>query len=74
VHELDDQVRVGAHDRDGGFLGGQGVEDLTKLQRPDRFGGVAQHLGEALLANRMVPSSAMASTGTGNRSSTTRAW
>ena len=46
VHQLDDQIRVGAHNRDGGFVGRQGVEDLPELQRLDRLGGVAEHLGE----------------------------
>ena len=49
VQELDDQVRMGAHDRHGGFVGGQSVEDLPKLQRRNGVGWVPRHLGKCLV-------------------------
>jgi hypothetical protein len=52
MQEFDDQIRIGPHDRDGRFVGRQGVEDLAELQRRDRFGGVSEHVGECCIGEQ----------------------
>ena len=73
MQQLHDKVGVRPDHRDGRFVSRQGVKICSNFK--DRMSSEVQPSisANAPLAKRMLPSSAIASTGTGNRSSTTSA-
>jgi hypothetical protein len=73
VGQLDDHVRQCLDDRDGRFGAGREVEISSNFSDKTSSEARPTISEKAVFANRTVPSWAIASTGTGIRSSTTTA-
>ena len=73
VPQVDDDARVGSHDGHRRLIGRLGVEHVRNVNGVTSSTLRPTIAANAPLAKMMAPSSATASTGTGNRSSTTNA-